>query len=110
MWHLPINLTGLQYEIYWTDWQPFYIRYKEHFLDFKNVNGKSKFAQHLLKNKHSIRRMDDIMYILHVTKRGGLMNTFGRFYIYNETILDNQSAPRSATVIEVLRGYPMFPH
>ena len=30
------------------------------------------------------------MDILHVTKKGEMMNTLERFYIYNETKLDNQ--------------------
>jgi hypothetical protein len=34
--------------------------------------------------------MDDIMEVLHVIKKGMLMNTFDRFYIYNEIMLDNQ--------------------
>ena len=34
--------------------------------------------------------MVDIMEILHITKKGGMMNTLERFYIYNETKLDNQ--------------------
>jgi len=42
--NLTVNLSGLRYEIYWTEWQPFCVRYKEHFLDFKYANGKSKFC------------------------------------------------------------------
>jgi len=34
--------------------------------------------------------MDDIMEVLHVIKKGGLMNTFDRSYIYNKIMLDNQ--------------------
>jgi hypothetical protein len=34
--------------------------------------------------------MEDIMEIPHVTKKGGIMNTLGKFRIYNEIKLDNQ--------------------
>jgi len=34
--------------------------------------------------------MGDIMEILHITKKGSMMNTLERFHIYNITRLDNQ--------------------
>jgi hypothetical protein len=34
--------------------------------------------------------MQDIMEILHVTKKGGIMNTLEKFHIYNEIKLDSQ--------------------
>jgi hypothetical protein len=51
---------------------------------------KSKFAQHLIDKGHSISRMEDVMEILHVTKKGNMMNTLEKFHIYNVTRLDNQ--------------------
>jgi hypothetical protein len=30
------------------------------------------------------------MEIIHVTKKGGIMNTLGKFHVYNEIKLDNQ--------------------
>jgi len=66
------------------------VRFQEHFQDFKYGNGKSKFAQHLLDNKHSIGSMKDIMEILRTTKQGSIKNTQERFHIFNETRLDNQ--------------------
>ena len=70
--------------------RPFHIRSHEHFYDFKRGNGKSKFALHLLDNKHSYGPRGDIMEILHVTRKGSKMNTVERFNIHNETKLDNQ--------------------
>jgi hypothetical protein len=67
--------------------RPFYTNFQEHFLDYKYGSGKSKFAQHLLDNKHSVGPMDNIMSILHITKKGKMMDTLERFYIYNETEL-----------------------
>jgi hypothetical protein len=34
--------------------------------------------------------MEDIMEILHITKKGCMMNTLEKFRIYNVTRLDNQ--------------------
>jgi hypothetical protein len=34
--------------------------------------------------------MDDIMEVLHLIKKGGLMNTFDKFYVYKEIMLDSQ--------------------
>ena len=60
-------------------------RFQEHLRDFKYGNGKSRFAQHLLDNKHVIGPMEDIMKILHIEKKGKMMNTLEDFYIYKET-------------------------
>jgi hypothetical protein len=44
--------------------RPFYAEFQELFRDFKYGNGKSKLAQHLSDNKHSIAPVEDIMEIL----------------------------------------------
>jgi len=69
--------------------RPFYTRCQVHFCKYKHGNGISKFA-HLLDNKHSIGTMEDIMEIIHGTKKGGIMNTLEKFRVYNEIKLDNQ--------------------
>ena len=69
--------------------RPFYVGFQEHFCDFKYGNGKSKFAKHLLDNRHSIALMENIMEVLHINKKGNMMNTMERFHIYNITKLDN---------------------
>jgi hypothetical protein len=63
--------------------RPFCTRYQVHFRNYKQGNGILKFAQPLLGNKHSIGTMEDIKEILHVTKKGGIMNTLEKFHIYN---------------------------
>ena len=68
----------------------FHIRLQEHFRDFKYGNGKSEFTQHLLDNRHTIAPMEDIMEVLHIKKKGNMMNTPERFHVYNETKIDNQ--------------------
>jgi len=56
--------------------RPFHVRFKEHFHDFKYENVKSKFAQHLLDNKHSTGHMEDFMEVLQMTRKGTMINTF----------------------------------
>ena len=54
--------------------RPFHVRFKEHFRDYKHGNRKSKFAQNLLDNKHSISSMED-MENLQLTRKVGMMTT-----------------------------------
>jgi hypothetical protein len=68
----------------------FRIRFQEHFRDFKYGNRKSKFATHLLDNRHAIDNMENIMETTHTTKKGKLMDTMEKFYIYRETKINNQ--------------------
>jgi hypothetical protein len=70
--------------------RPFRVHFQEHFQDFKYGNGKSRFATHLLENKHSIGPMDNIMETLHTTRKGQMMDTLERFYIFRETKINNQ--------------------
>ena len=68
----------------------FHVKFQEHFRDFKYKNGKSNFAQHLTDKGHSISPMEDVMEILHVTKKGNMINTLKKFHTYNTTRLNNQ--------------------
>ena len=65
-------------------------RFREHLRDFKNGYGKSRFAQHLLENRHAIGPMNDIMDILFFTNKGRIMDAVESFYISRETKLINQ--------------------
>jgi hypothetical protein len=58
--------------------------------DFKYNNNRSKFAQHLIDNKHAIGKMEDITEVVHVTKKGKMMDTLEGFHIYKETKAGNQ--------------------
>jgi len=51
---------------------------------------KSKFAQHLIENQHSIDSIDNVMDIIHITNKGKMLDTIEKFYIYRETKLNNQ--------------------
>ena len=68
--------------------KPFRVRFQEHVRDFKY--NRSKFAQHLIDNKHAIRNMEDIMEVVHMTKKGKKLDTLEGFHIYKETKASNQ--------------------
>ena len=70
--------------------RPFTVRIQEHLRDFKYNNNRSKFAQHLIDNKHTIGKMEDIMEVVHVTKKGNMMDTLEGIHIYKETKTGNQ--------------------
>jgi hypothetical protein len=63
----------------------FRVRFAEHFRDFKYQNNKSKFAQHLLEQKHSISPIENITEILHTTNKGRFINTVEQYHIYKIT-------------------------
>ena len=68
----------------------FKVRFQEHLRDYKHENNRSKFAQHLLENKHGIGPMENVMHITHVTNKGKMLDTLEKFYIYRETEANNQ--------------------
>jgi hypothetical protein len=68
----------------------FQIRYNEHLRDYKYNTNKSKFAQNLTERKHSFGPIEDVMSVLYKTEKGKMMNTMENYYIYKETINNNQ--------------------
>ena len=64
--------------------------FQEHFRHYKYGNGKSKFAQHLLENRHSIGPMEDTMEIVYVKREGKITDTLQNRYIYKDTKMVNQ--------------------
>ena len=66
------------------------VRFQEYLRDFKYNNNRSKFIQHRTGNKHAIGKMEDIMEVFHVTKKGKMMDTIEGFHIYEETKANNQ--------------------
>jgi len=65
--------------------RPFKVRFQD-----KYNNNMSKFAQHLIDNKHAIGKMEDIMEVVHVTKKGKMMDILEVFHVYKETKAGNQ--------------------
>jgi hypothetical protein len=69
---------------------PFRVRFREHYNDYKYRHNKSKFAQHVIDEGHSFGPMNEIMEMTHVAKKGRMLNTLEKFYIYRETKHGNQ--------------------
>ena len=59
-----------------------HVRFQEHFHDYKCANNKSKFAQHLLDNKHSIGPIENIMDVINTTSKVKMLDTMKKFCIY----------------------------
>jgi hypothetical protein len=74
-------------------------RYKEHFQSYKYGSQNSKFAQHLLDNKHSFGSMHDIMTPLCFNKKGIHLNTLEKFHIFEEVQRNNHINDK-CTIIE----------
>ena len=92
------------------------MRFREHLRDYKYRTGHSKFAQHLQDSNHSFGPIDTVMDILHVIKKGAMMDTLERYHIYRITSLGTQINDRNTashnmlfdTLIqhEIPRGHP----
>jgi hypothetical protein len=70
--------------------RPFRTRFKEHERDFKHNTYKSNFARHLAEEQHPFPPINECMEILHHVKKGPMLNTIERFFIYRETNNNNQ--------------------
>jgi hypothetical protein len=68
----------------------FRVRFREHLRDYKYRTGNSKFAQHLQDYNHSFGPIDTVMDVLHVIKKGAMMETLERYHIYRVTNLGTQ--------------------
>jgi len=62
--------------------RPFHVRFCEHYNDYKYAYNKSKFAQHLLNEDHAFAPMNDIMDVVHFARKGKMLDTLEKFYIY----------------------------
>jgi hypothetical protein len=60
----------------------FKARYKEHIRLIRTNNPNTKYAQHILDPQHDYGPIADTMDILHIERKGQLMNTWDRFHIY----------------------------
>lgn len=75
----------------WQTGRSFYHAFDEHFRNCKYHNGKSKFAQHLRDNNHSIWPVEGTVHLVHIIKMGFGMSVMERlYYVYTETKEDNQ--------------------
>jgi len=66
------------------------VRFREHSNDYKYANNSSKFAQHVLDEGHVFGPMVDIMDVIHIEKKGRILGTLEKYYVYRETQHVNQ--------------------
>lgn len=78
--------------------RPFHIRFKVHFCDFKYENGKPNLHNTYYRTFY----WSYIKEILQITRKTRMMNTFQRFYIYNEKMLDNQIYEKCTVKLNVI--------
>jgi hypothetical protein len=62
--------------------QTFKTIFKEHTRDIKNDGQNSKFTQHILDTGHEYETTEKTMKILHIEKKGQMLETYERFHIY----------------------------
>jgi hypothetical protein len=82
----------------------FYTHYKEHIQDYTQNYRKSQFVKHLLDLNHPLGTLEQAMTILHTTKKGRMLNTIEKYYIYEETHNDNQLNDRSTVTPNIICG------
>jgi hypothetical protein len=68
----------------------FSTHYKEHRRHYSLGHYDSKFAEHLLKHRHSFGPIESIMTPIHFISKGKHMNTVEKFHIFVETKRNNQ--------------------
>jgi hypothetical protein len=66
------------------------VRFCEHYNDYKHGHNRSKFAQHITDEGHSFGPMNEIMEVVHIARKGKMLDTLEKFYMYKETKHGNQ--------------------
>jgi hypothetical protein len=66
------------------------VRFCKHYNDYKHAHNRSKFAQHVLEEGHNFGPMNEIMEVIHVARKGKMLDMLEKFYIYKETKHGNQ--------------------
>jgi hypothetical protein len=61
----------------------FKTRYNEHIYAIKTNRRNSKYAEHILDTGHTHGTINETLDILHTKKKGHLLDTLERYYIYN---------------------------
>jgi hypothetical protein len=68
----------------------FRTRFREHIQAIRNNKPNSKFAQHILDTQHTYDTIEKTMDVLHIEKKGPLLNTWERFYIHSLSVQKRQ--------------------
>ena len=50
----------------------------------------SKFAQHVIEEGYNFGPMNEIMEVVHIAKKGRMLDTLEKLYMYKETKRDSQ--------------------
>ena len=74
-------MSHLQQEYIGQTERPFCVRFREHYNDYKYANYRYKFAQHILDEGHSFGPMNYVMEIIHIARKGRMLDTVEKFYI-----------------------------
>jgi hypothetical protein len=92
------NQSGV-YQLQCTDCSKKYIgqtrrtfetRFKEHMRGIRNNGQNSKFDQHILDTRHEYETIEKTIKILHIKKKGQMLDTYERFHIYEISKQDLQ--------------------
>jgi len=83
--------------------RPFRVRYREYYNHFKYSNNRSIFVQHVINEGHSFGTIDETMNIIYYERKGKMLDTLEKFYIYRETKNGNQINDRIT-----VRSNPIF--
>jgi hypothetical protein len=67
-----------------TGWT-FRTRYNEHIREIKTNGQRSKFAQHILDTTHNHDTIEQTMEILHIERKGKMLNALEIYHIYRLT-------------------------
>jgi len=62
----------------------------DYYNDFKYSNNRSTFAEHVINEGHAFGTIDEIMNIIQYERKGKMLDTLEKFYIYRETKNGNQ--------------------
>jgi hypothetical protein len=70
--------------------------------DYNQNYRKSHIAKHPLQQNHPRGTLEQTMTILHTTKKGKMLNTIEKYYIYEEAHIDNQLNDRSTVMPNII--------
>ena len=68
----------------------FRTRFREHYNDYKQANNRYDFTKYVIEEGHNFGLMNEIMEVVYIAKKGRMLDTVEKFYIYRETKRDNQ--------------------
>jgi hypothetical protein len=83
----------------------FRTRYNEHIREIQTNGKTSKYAQHILNTTHNYDAMHKAMKILHVEKKGKMLDTLENYHIYTITKQGLQINEMSTSVYKPIHEF-----